>query len=447
MVTELLQAVRVLDPIAGTDAIADVLIVEGIIQAIGPNLPVTSDAHVTSAQGLILGPGLVDLYSHSGEPGFESRETLTSLLQSAAAGGFTRLAILPSTVPALDNPASIAWVQAARQQAIAAQSRSAPSSDLALELSSSSADSCSALSYPSLHPWAALTQDVAGQNLTELGELAATAIAGFADGRPIRNILLVQRLLEYLGPSHCPIALWPCDVNLVEKGVVREGPAALRFGLPGIPDLAETAALAVLLECVAATQTPVHVMRISTARGVAMIQAAKAQGLPITASTTWMHLLLSTEDVGNYDPNLHVSPPLGNVQDRQALVQGIRSGALDAIAIDHAPYTYEEKTVAFAESPAGAIGLELALPLLWSGLVETKQLSALELWRGLSTAPAACLRQPSPQIAGDAPAEMTLFDPQVVWEVTSRSLKSLAANTPWWGKSITGRVLNTWRPD
>ncbi len=421
---ELLQEVRVLDPVSATDEIADVLIIDGTIQAIGPDLASEApNTQVTPAQGLILGPGLIDLYSHSGEPGFESRETLMSLLQAATAGGFTRVALLPDTQPSIDNPASVAWLHDARQNL---QSQGA----------------CP----PTLHPWAALTQNIQGQHLTELGDLMHTNIVGFSDGLPLKNWVLVQRALEYLRPCDRPIALWPCDREMTGQGVVREGHPALRFGLPGISDLAETAALAVLLECVATTGTPIHLMRISTARSVEMIEAAKARGLPITASTPWMHLLLSTEDLGDYNPHLHLSPPLGNPQDRAALVQGVRAGVLDAIAIDHTPYTYEEKTVAFAEAPPGAIGLELALPLLWHGLVETHQLSALELWQSLSTQPARCLQQPPPRIQPGAPAEMTLFDPQHRWPVTERSLKSLAANTPWWGQTITGRARKTWIP-
>jgi dihydroorotase len=421
---ELLKEVRVLDPVSAKDAIADVLIVDGTIRAIGPALAAEDpQTQIIPAHGLILGPGLIDLYSHSGEPGFESRETLGSLLQAAAAGGFTRLAMLPNTQPAIDNPASIAWLHEARQTV---QHQSS--------------------GLPSLHPWAALTQNSEGQHLTELGDLMGANIAGFSDGLPLKNWVLVQRVLEYLRPCDRPIALWPCDRDITGQGVARAGHPALRFGLPGIPDLAETAALAMLLECVATTGTPVHVMRISTARSVEMLQAAKARGLPITASTPWMHLLLSTEDLGGYNPHLQVSPPLGNPEDRAALVQGLQAGVLDAIAIDHTPYTYEEKTVAFAEAPPGAIGLELALPLLWHGLVETQQLSALELWRGLSTQPSRCLQQPPPRIQPGAPAEMTLFDPQQRWTVTGRSLQSLAENTPWWGQTITGRVCQTWIP-
>lgn len=184
-------------------------------------------------------------------------------------------------------------------------------------------------------------------------------------------------------------------------------------------------------------------MRISTARAVDLIRAAKAQGLPITASVTWMHLLLDITAVHSYDPSLHVQPPLGNPADREALIQGLQAGVLDAIAVDHKPFTYEEKTVAFAESPPGAIGLELALPLLWQAFVESGRWSALDLWRWLSTQPAQCLQQTPGMIAVGA-TELTLFDPQQVWQVTGSSLKSQSTNTPWLGQMIQGRVVQTW---
>ncbi|MEW5856609.1 MAG: amidohydrolase family protein, partial [Cyanobacteriota bacterium] len=157
-----------------------------------------------------------------------------------------------------------------------------------------------------------------------------------------------------------------------------------------------------------------------------------------------MHLLHNAEAVGSYDPNLRLEPPLGNSSDQAALIQGIQSGVLDAIAIDHTPYTYEEKTVAFSEAPAGAIGLEFALPLLWHTFVETGDWSALELWRVLSTHPAECLQQKPAAIAPGQPAELVLFDPQLSWTADRQSLKSRSENTPWLGRSLTGRVLQTW---
>ncbi len=413
MTIELLQQVRLLDPVVMVDRVVDVLIEDGIIQTIEPQInEIPSNAEIQPCQGLVLGSGLVDLYSHSGEPGFEERETLESLSQAAIAGGFTRLNILPDTEPAIDNPAVVNW------------------------LHQNSKLSC----------WGALTLQIKSQQMTELSELAKSGVVGFADGQPIANLVLIRRLLEYLQPLQKPVALWACDRSLVGNGVIREGVESVRFGLPGDPAMSETTALSALLECVEAIGTPVHLMRISTVRSVELIRAAKTRGLPITASTTWMHLLLNTTAIEHYDPNLRLEPPLGNQIDQVALLQAVREGVIDAIAIDHTPYTYEEKTVAFSEAPPGAIGLELALPLLWQTLVDTQQWSALELWRSLSTCPAACLGQKIGAIDPGQPAELTLFDPQSSWTVNRQSLKSRSLNTPWLGKSLTGRVIRTWCP-
>ncbi len=420
MNSELLQQVRVLDPVSGTDQLSDVLIAEGVIKAVEPKIAeIPADTTVRNCRGLILAPGLVDLYSHSGEPGFEERETWSSLMEAAAAGGFTRLAILPDTVPPLDNPSGIARL---RQQVLGQKPPSPPD----------------------LYCWGALTQGVEGQQMTELAELAEAGVIGFADGRPISNLALLRRLLEYLQPLGKPVALWACDRQLAGNGVMREGVQSIRFGLPGSPAIAESAALTAILELVAAIATPVHLMRISTRRSVELIEDAKAKGLPVTASTTWMHLLLNTEDLGSYDPNLRLAPPLGNPDDQAALIRGVKEGIIDAIAIDHTPYTYEEKTVAFAEAPAGAIGLELALPLLWHTLVETGDWSALELWQRFSTNPAICLGQTPSAIAKEQPAELVLFNPQETWKVEKNTLKSQSTNTPWLGQDLTGRVVQTW---
>ncbi len=413
MTIELLQQVRLLDPVAMVDRVVDVLIEDGVIQAIEPHIKrIPSTAQIHAPQGLVLGSGLVDLYSHSGEPGFEERETLESLSQAAIAGGFTRLNILPDTEPAIDNPAAVNWFK------------------------QNSKLSC----------WGALTLNAKGQQMTELSELAQSGVVGFADGQPINNLVLIRRLLEYLQPLHKPLALWACDRSLVGNGVIREGVESVRFGLPGDPAMSETTALSALLECVEEIGTPVHLMRISTARSVELIRAAKARGLPITASVTWMHLLLNTKSIESYDPNLRLEPPLGNQGDQVALLQAVRDGVIDAIATDHTPYTYEEKTVAFSEAPPGAIGLELALPLLWHTLVETQQWSALELWRSLSARPAECLGQKLGAIAANQPAELVLFDPQLQWTVNGQSLKSRSLNTFWLDKPLVGRVIRTWCP-
>lgn len=417
---ELLQQVRVIDPVSAIDRVADVLIDEGAIADVADSIPADpSHTLVQNCQGQILMPGLVDLYSRAGEPGFEDRETLDSLRRAAAAGGFTRVALLPDTQPAIDNPASVLWFH--DHQRVADE-----------------------LPRSQCWPWGALTVGCRGEHMTELAELATTKIVGFADGHPLRSPLLVQRLLEYVRPLHQPIALWAYDVDLAGNGVMREGAEALLFGLPGITAAADTSAIAALIESVATTGTPVHLMRVATARSVELIQAAKRRGLPITASTTWLHVLLNTQAVGTYDPSLNLSPPLGTPTDQAALLQAVEDGIIDAIAIDHTPHTYEDKTVAFAEAPPGAIGLELALPLLWQALVTPDLWSPQTLLRALSTAPAHCLAQTPPTIAPGQPAEMALFDPQKNWRVEARSLQSKSANTCWLGQEIQGKITKIW---
>ena len=425
--SDLLRSVRLLDPIANTDCPTDVLVSEGVIRAIAASIPAADlpeGTQIHDCTDLILGAGLVDLYSHSGEPGFESRETLASLMAAATAGGFTRVALLPNTQPPIDSTAGVEWL---RSQMAGIRLRQPQA--------------------PQLYVWGALTMATQGEQMVELAELAAEVV-GFADGLPLQNGMLVRRLLEYGQPLNKPIALWCCDRQMAGNGIVREGAESMRLGLTGSPAIVETAPLAALLELVAAIGTPVHLMRISTARSVELIRSAKAQGLPVTASTTWMHLLLDVREVRSYDPNLRLEPPLGNPADQAALIQGIADGTIDAIAIDHSPYTYEEKTVAFAEAPAGAIGLELALPLLWQAFVVSDRWSALTLWRALSTNPLHCLGQRSEQaskpIAIGQPAELTLFDPQKPWQVNPQTLQSKSTNTPWLGKNLLGRVVRTW---
>lgn len=418
MSSEVLRQVRVLDPVAQTDEVADVWIEDGILRAIAPTLEAVPDGcTVRDCTGLILGPGLVDLYSHSGEPGFESRETLDSLRRAAAAGGFTRVALLPDTTPALDNPA-------------------------VLELAHQNVQRLAPQPVQLCH-WGAVTVGAAGAQLAALMELAEAGVVGFSDGQAIQNLMLVRQVLDYVKPTQKPVALWCCDRQLASNGVAREGATAIRLGLPGIPVSAETTAIAAVLELVAESGTPVHLMRLSTARGVTLVREARQRGLPVTASITWMHGLLSMAALGGYDPHLRLDPPLGNPTDQEALLQGLEEGVIDAIAVDHSPYTYEEKTVAFAEAPPGAIGLELALPLLWP-LVELGKLSPLTLWRSLSTNPARCLQQPVPTLAMGQSVELVLFDPQASWTVNRSTLRSLAHNTPCLGKDIRGRVVQTW---
>lgn len=418
MTKELLQQVRLINPVSNTDRVADVLIEDGYIKSVSDKISdIPDNTSLRNCESLILGAGLIDLYSHSGEPGFEERETVASLLKAAAAGGFTRVTLLPDTSPSIDNPAVVAQLQQ-------------------LHKASSS--------LPLLNIWGAITKDVKGEKMTELADLKNAGVVGFADGDALNNLALVRRVLEYLQPLRKPAAFWCCDRDIAADGIMREGANSIQWGLAGNPPASETSAIAALLELVASTFTPIHIMRVSTARSVELIENAKAKGLPVTASTTWMHLLLDTSSVKSYHTALNLKPPLGNPEDMMALRRGMRQGILDAIAIDHSPFTYEEKTVAFTQAPPGAIGLELALPLLWQNLVYTGEFTALELWKALSTNPAQCLKQTPSKIEAGEKAELTLFNPQETWKVESKNLHSLSSNTPWLGKELTGKVVRIW---
>ena len=407
----LLRQVRFLNPSAGVDQVADALVVDGqIIQTADCITELPADTKEQDGRNLVLAPGLVDLYSHSSEPGAEEQETIISLLRSAQAGGFVEVGILPNTQPPIDNSAIVSRIQELYQQAAA-------------EL----------VTAPRLHIWGAITQGCAGEQLANFQDLANSAVVGFTDARSVQNPQLLHHLLEYLHPYSQPLMLWPLDRQLAGGGVARQGAAALRLGLVSSPASSESTAVATILELVAAIGTPVHLMRISTERSVQLITAAKQVGLPITASTTWLHLLGDTETLASYDPNWRLDPPLGNNSDRQALIQAVASGVIDAIAIDHHAHAYEDKKVAFGLAPVGSIGLQIALPILWEQLVKSGQLTAIQLWSALSTKPAQCWRRP-------APTTMILFDPTTSWEANAVNLLSRSDNTPWWKKNIPGQV-------
>jgi dihydroorotase len=416
-----LQQVRVINPVGNIDQIVDILIAKQKIQTIIPHIDqLANNTTIINGQGLVIGPGLVDIYSHSGEPGHEDRESLISLTRAAIAGGFTHIAVLPNTVPYLDNPDVIISLKRKIQQ-------------IKINLTQASC-----ISF-----WGAISRSGECKQMTELADLSREVI-GFTGQYNLENLSLIRQVMEYVKFLNQPIALTFISNELKVNQVIREGAASIRYGLPGNPHFSEAIAIAALLEMIDAIRTPVHLMRVSTARGVELIAQAKQRGLPVTASTTWMHLLYNTNDLDNYDPNLRLEPSLGNENDMQALIEGVRQGVIDAIAIDHTPYTYEEKTVAFAEAPPGVIGLELALPILWQRFVSSGEWSALELWRALSTNPQLCLGEKPINLSPGQPAEMTLFDPNATWTVNKQNLQSQASNTPWWDKEISGRVVRIW---
>ena len=417
---ELLQQVRVIDPWQQVDRLADVLIRSGKIVAIADRLSdYPQETSIITGSGLILGTGLTDLYSHSGEPGNEARETLLDLVRAATAGGFTQVGILPDTLPPINNAATLAAIT---QKSDGLQARHRQN-------------------LAKLHFWGACCDD--SNQMNELAELKS-GVLGFATSHGLGNLDVFRQILEYVEPWQKTLVL-SIDCNeLSGSGVVREGENSIRYGMPGNPSFSEAAMIAAVLEIVAQIPTNVHITRVSTKRGVELIADAKNRGIPVTASTTWMHLLHNSDAIGSYDPNLRLEPPLGNESDRASLVDGVERGIIDAIAIDHHAYTYEEKTVAFALAPPGVIGLELALPLLWQKFVASGRWSALTLWQALSSRPRQCMQLPPNAIAPEQTADLVLFDPQLTWTANRYNLQSPAANTPWYEREIVGKVIRTW---
>ena len=412
------RQIRIIDPATNTDRLGDVWLEAGSIKAIESRIETPPDGtELVDAQGYILGPGLVDLYAQSGEPGFEQRETMQSLGDAAVAGGFTHVGLLPNTEPAIDTPDRIQAILNRQSNGIA----------------------------PCWHPFAAITQNAGGQSLTELVELRDKGASAFCDNRPIASLPLLRRFLEYVRPLNTPILLWPQERSLA-GGAMLEGEWSIRLGMEGISAAAEPLAIAQIIELVALTRTPVHLMRVSQARSVELLQQARSAGLPISASTTWMHLLMRDRDIQHFHfhPALHLHAPLGTEGDRQALLAGIKAGIVSAISTDHTPYTFEEKMVAFANAPPGAIGLELALSMLWQGLVQSNALTAVQLWSALSLQPATILGIAAPRLTVDAPANCTILNPNLLWQVNEQSLHSLSAATPYLNREISGKVIACW---
>ena len=332
MTLQLVRQARLIDPGQALDQVGDVLVRDGQIEAIAEHLdPPHPHCEVIDAEGMFLGPGLVDIYSTSGEPGHESRETLSELLEAAKKGGFTRIHILPNTHPCLDHPGAIQQLFACIPEPQLVQ----------------------------LKVWGAITQNASGTQFSQLQDLKQIGIIGLSDGKALQDWVLIQRLLDYAQPLSVPIAIWPCLESLARDGVIQDGIRALKFGLPSLSIAAETTAIAMLLELLEQAQSPppIHLMRISTARSVALIAAAKQRGLPISASTPWTHVVFNADLLSTYDPMLRLAPPLGNPEDQTALIDGLKSGVIDAIAIDHQAYTYEEKTVPFAQAPPRMSGI------------------------------------------------------------------------------------------
>jgi len=401
---------RVVDPKSGRDALGDVFVADGKIAA-GTGTP----DRTIDAQGLVVAPGFIDLAARLREPGYEYKATLESEMDAAVAGGVTSLACPPDTDPPLDEPGLVDML---RRRA-------------------------KALSRARVYPVGALTVKLAGQQLTEMAELAESGCVAFSQANiPVADTQVLWRALQYAATFGFPVWLRAEDACLAKGGVAHDGEVATRLGLAGIPAFAETIALAQLFELVRATGARVHVCRISSAAGVAMLRRAKHDGLPLTCDVAIHHLHLSDMDLGFFDSSCRLEPPLRSQRDREALAAALADGTIDCAVSDHTPVDEDQKLLPFAEAEPGATGLELLLPLTLKWGMERKLTLAQTLAR-ITSEPARVLGVASGRIEPGAPGDLVLFDPNAAWRVTSAALKSQGKNSPFLGMELAGRVRAT----
>jgi dihydroorotase len=406
---------RLIDPASGRDEPADVFVAAGKIAAIG-QAPNGFHANKTiDATNCIVSPGLVDLSVRLREPGLEYKATLESEMLAAASGGVTSLAIPPDTDPPLDEPGLVEMLKFRAKN----------------------------LPGPRVYPVGALTQKLNGDALTEMAELTEAGCIAFSQAdTPIADIQILLRALDYAATFNFPVWLRPQDFYLARGGVAHDGPVASRLGLPGIPALAETVAIATILMFARQTGVRLHFARLSTREGVEMVRAAKQEGINVTCDVSANHLHLSEIDLTRFDSNLHFMPPVRSLRDRDALVAGLQDGSIDAVCSDHAPVDDNEKQMPFGEAMPGASGVELLLPLTlkWA---EENGVPLMQALACVTHKPARILGVPNGHLAPGANADVCVFDPQARFTVTPKTLKSQGNNTPFLGLELPGVVKAT----
>ena len=406
---------RVIDAKNNIDSKLDVYIAAGKIVAVG-NCPDGFIANQTiEAENLTICPGLVDLSARLREPGDEYKARLVSELQAAVAGGVTSLACPPDTDPVLDEPGLVEMLKhRAKQQGLA-----------------------------HVYPLGAMTRQLEGKALSEMNELTAAGCVGFSQANvAVTDTQVLWRAMEYAATFGFTLFLHAEEPFLAAKGVAHDGEVATRLGLKGIPSAAEALALATILRIAQETGAKVHVSRLSTAEGVEMIRAAKKQGLKITCDVSANHLHLTEHDIGYFDANCHLKPPLRTQRDKDALSAGLKDSTIDAICSDHTPVDDDAKMAPFAEAEIGATGLELLLPLTlkWAAQDNVSLLHAIGL---ITQSSAQILGVPAGDLSVNCDADLCIFDANEYWKICPEMLKSQGKNTPFTGLELPGKVKYT----
>ena len=412
--TLLLRGGRVVDPSQGIDRIDDVLVRDGLVVAIGP--AETGADEMIDATGLIVAPGLVDMHVHLREPGREEDETIETGTRAAIAGGFTSVACIPNTEPPVDTQATVEFIH---QKAMRA-------------------DTCNVFVV------GCVSRNREGKELADIGQLVeAGAVAFSDDGAPVYDAELMRRALEYCCMFDKPILAHEEVLELSRGGVMNEGIVSLLLGLAGMPASAEDVMIGRDTALAESTGGRLHVMHVSTAGGVDLVRMAKARGVRVTAEACPHHFTLTDEALRGFDSNYKMSPPLRTAADVEAIIAGIVDGTIDCIATDHAPHAPEKKMLELDRAPFGIIGLETAVGLSVTRLVATGRIGWPRLIEAMSTLPARILGINRGTLRPGSVADITLIDPECVWQVDVKSFCSKSVNSPFDRWTLRGRAVAT----
>jgi len=410
-----LRGGRVVDPSQDLDGPADVLVVDGRVEAIGADIAGPEDAEVMDVGGRVVAPGLIDVHVHLREPGGEHKETIHTGSHAALAGGFTTVWAMPNTDPPIDDPAAVGYVRLAARAARGTQ----------------------------VMPIGAASVGQQGERMTEIGELVkAGAVAVSDDGSPVWDTGLMRRLLEYTRTFGIPV-LQHAEDRALAGGVMNEGAVATALGLRGLPNAAEACVVARDVQLAELTGGHLHVCHVSARQSVEQLRIAKDKGLTVTSEVTPHHLTLTDEMCRGYNTEAKVNPPLRTPEDVEAVTQALIEGVIDVIATDHAPHTYEEKEQEFDYAPFGINGLETAFGLCMRALVETGRLDLSGLIDRMSCRPARIMRLEGGTLRRGAPADIVVLDPDERWTVDPAEFRSRSRNTPIAGWELIGRVHHT----
>lgn len=396
--------------------VLDILIHDGKITAIAPNIP-SEDALILTFPNLHISIGWLDIGVQTGEPGLEQREDLQSVTQAAASGGFTAIALFPNTQPVVHSRTDVLFFRNFAKHNLV-----------------------------DLFPIGAVTWNTDGKDISEMYDMYQYGAVAFSDGKQsIQHAGVMLRALEYVKSFDGIIINHPNDQMIAADGQMHEGTMSTRLGLPGIPRLAEELMLHRDLELLAYTQSRLHVQNISTAAAVSMIRQAKQKGLRVTASLSAMHLALTDDALDGFQVQCKVQPPLRESSDIYALIEGLKDGTIDTITSNHVPLELEAKMLEFPYAKAGAIGLETTFAVAHTALGASYSLS--DLITCLTKQSRTLLDIAIPKIAVGEIADLTLFDPTKVWTFERQAIQSKSQNTPFIGKEFKGKVLGIVRND